>query len=77
MNMDTPMQWTSNPDGRFAPGKPVDHCGQPFPIRQELRERAQRLYMIGELNLAAQLLLELAAGRRTEAAESESEAING
>jgi hypothetical protein len=41
------------------------------------RERAQRLYMMGELNLAAQLLLELAAGTHPEQAEGGGEAIHG
>jgi hypothetical protein len=77
MNMESSTACHPYPGERVLPGNPVYYGAPPFTIRQQLRERAQRLYMMGELNLAAQLLLELAAGRRTEAAESESEAING
>ncbi len=48
-----------------------------FAIRQQLWERAQRLYAIGELNLAAELLSELAAGRHPRQAEAGGEAVNG
>jgi hypothetical protein len=61
---------------RVLPGSP-DDSGQTFAIRQQLWERAQRLYAIGELNLAAQLLSELASGRRPRQAEAEGEAVNG
>ena len=61
---------------RVLPGTP-DEGGQTFAIRQQLWERAQRLYAIGELNLAAQLLSELASGGRTRPAETRGEAVNG
>jgi hypothetical protein len=61
---------------RVLPGTP-DDSGQTCAIRQRLWERAQRLYAIGELNLAAQLLSELAAGRRPRQAEAREEAVNG
>ena len=61
---------------RVLPGTP-DEGGQTFAIRQQLWERAQRLYAIGELNLAAQLLSELAAGIRTRPAEAGGEVVNG
>ena len=41
------------------------------------KERALRLYAIGELNAAAQLLSELASGGRTRPAETRGEAVNG
>jgi hypothetical protein len=49
----------------------------PVNMRQQLRERAQRLYMIGELNMAAQLFLELATGGYPEQPKSAGEACNG
>ncbi|MGA2039175.1 MAG: hypothetical protein ABSH42_07855 [Bryobacteraceae bacterium] len=61
---------------RVLPG-PADDSGQAFAIRQQLWERAQRLYAIGELNLAAQLLAELAAVRHPRQAEAGGEAVNG
>ena len=61
---------------RVLPGTP-DDSGQTFAVRQQLWERAQRLYAIGELNLAAQLLSELAAGRRPRRAEAGGEVVNG
>jgi hypothetical protein len=54
-----------------------DNAGPTFAIRQQLWERAQRLYAIGELNMAAELLSELAAGRGTREAEAGGEAVNG
>jgi hypothetical protein len=61
---------------RVLPGAPDDN-GQTFATRQRLWERAQRLYAIGELHLAAQLLSELAAGRRPHQSEAGREAVNG
>jgi len=46
-------------------------------MRQKVWERAQRLYAIGELNLAARLLSELATGTRADRAEAGREAVNG
>jgi len=60
---------------RVLSGTP-DEGRQTFAVRQQLWERAQRLYAIGELNLAAQLLSELAGGRRPRPAET-GEAVNG
>lgn len=61
---------------RVLSGTPEDG-GQAFAIRQQLWDRAQRLYAIGELNLAAELLSELAAGRQPRQAEAGGEAVNG
>jgi hypothetical protein len=45
--------------------------------RVATKERAQRLYAIGELNAAAQMLCELAARRQLYQAEGQAEALNG
>lgn len=63
MNMENPAACPPYPAERVVPS-------------QQLRDRAQRLYMMGELNLAAQLLLELAA-RRPELGEDRGDALNG
>jgi len=52
------------------PGEPLVNRGHALAIRQQLWERAQRLYMIGELSLAAQLLSELGTGRHPRQAEA-------
>jgi len=62
-------------EGSF-PGTPDDR-GQTAMMRQKVWERAQRLYAIGELNLAARLLSELAAGGQPNRAEAGREAVNG
>ena len=54
-----------------------DERVQTAAIRQRVWERAQRLYAIGELNLAAQLLSELAANGQPQRAEVRGEAVNG
>ena len=75
--MDNPTAWHPYLGEPVLPGKPVDYRGQPFAVRQQLRERARRLYMMGELNLAAQVLMELAAGSHPEQGEDGGEAVNG
>jgi hypothetical protein len=77
MNMESSTACHPYPGERVSPGNPVYYGAPPFTIRQQLRERAQRLYMMGELNLAAQLLLELAADSHPEQGECGGEAING
>jgi hypothetical protein len=56
---------------------PVDPREQAFALRQQLWERAQRLYGIGELDQAAQLLSQLAAGPRPRRVEGQWEAARG
>ena len=51
--------------------------GQPAILGQQLRERARRLYLMGEWNLAAQLLLELSTRGRPERPEGTVETVNG
>jgi hypothetical protein len=46
-------------------------------LRQKVEERAQRLYLIGELGLAAQLLLELTDARPVRQVEDKVEAAGG
>ena len=75
--MENRSAWPSESGERVLRAEPADHCEEGFAIRQQLWERAQRLYAIGELNLAAQLLSELASGRRPRQAEAEGEAVNG
>jgi hypothetical protein len=50
--------------------------GNPVTIRAT-KERAQRLYEIGELNAAAQLLCELAARQRSHQPPAKGERNNG
>ena len=77
MNRENPTTCHPYPGERVLPGNPADYRGQPLTIRQQLRERAERLYMMGELNLAAQLLSELEAGRYPEQTERRAVAIDG
>jgi hypothetical protein len=65
MNMRNRSTQASNTGGRVSSQTPVDIGGQTSASRQQVWERANRLYAIGELNLAARLLSELAAGRRS------------
>ncbi|MGB7759369.1 MAG: hypothetical protein WBL61_06040 [Bryobacteraceae bacterium] len=66
-----------NAGKRVLPGKPLVNRGHTLAIRQQLWERAQRLYAIGEMNLAAQLLSELDACRHPRPAEAGGKAVNG
>jgi hypothetical protein len=76
MNMKNRSARLRFPGGRSFPGTPDDR-GQTVAIRQKLWERAQRLYAIGELNLAARILSELAAGGNPNGVEAGKEAVNG
>jgi hypothetical protein len=70
MNMENRSARLSNPGKGSLPGEPLVNRGHALAIRQQLWERAQRLYMIGELSLAAQLLSELGTGRHPRQAEA-------
>jgi hypothetical protein len=56
---------------------PADICPQTHDRRQDLWDRAQRLYAIGELRRAAQLFSQLAASKYVHQAGLRVEAING
>jgi hypothetical protein len=56
---------------------PSDIFGQTHDRRQDLWDRAQRLYAIGELGTAAQLFSQLAASRYAHQVGLKVEAING
>jgi hypothetical protein len=56
---------------------PEDYRGVQMTLRQKVEERAQRLYLIGELGLAAQLLLELTDARPVRQVEDKVEAAGG
>lgn len=77
MNMENRSAWPSELDEPVLPETPADHCEQASAIRQQLWERAQRLYGIGELNQAARLLSELAAGMGPHRVEGQWEALHG
>ena len=75
MTMENRLAWPAESDGQTSPETPIDYCERAFAIRQQLCERAERLYRIGELNQAAQLLaLAAAIGAR---AASRGEALHG
>jgi len=46
-----------------SPEPPKDVGGAMLAIRHEIRERAQRLHLIGELRAAAELFAQLASSR--------------
>jgi hypothetical protein len=77
MNMENRSARPPDLDEPASPEGPVDQCEPAFAIRQQLWERAQRLYGIGELNQAAKLLSELAAGTGPHEAEGQWEALHG
>jgi hypothetical protein len=60
-----------------APAYSLDNREQILASRQQLRERAHRLYAIGEMNLAAQLFSILAACTQPQDVELGAEAIHG
>lgn len=67
MSMENRLAWPAEPDDPASPETPIAYDARAFAIRQQLWERAQRLYKIGELNQAAQLLsLAAAIGARTQ-----------
>ncbi|HEY1218519.1 MAG: hypothetical protein ABSE42_15910 [Bryobacteraceae bacterium] len=63
---------TLNPQSYYAGA-----AGKRLSDSDAKKERAQRLYAIGELKAAAQLLCELAAGRHPHQAEDLGEAVHG
>ncbi len=77
MNMEKRSALPPNSNEPLLPGKPGNDSGQTSSIRQQLWDRAQRLYAIGELSSAAQLLSELAAASRRHQVEGAEEAIHG
>ncbi len=77
MNMENRSTWAADSGERVLLAEPADHCEEVFAIRQQLWERAQRLYAIGELHSAAELFSELAAGSHPHQAEGGVEAIRG
>jgi hypothetical protein len=77
MNMEDRSTLPTNLGEPVAAKPMADAREQPPGSRQELWERAQRLYAIGELNAAAILFTQLAESRSTSHGESATEAAHG
>ena len=77
MNMDNRSTRITNSNKQATTGTPLGRGGQNAAVRQQIWERAQRLYAIGELRLAARLFAELAGGERTPQPETGVEVVNG